>query len=56
MNGIKGNARIRVEQDIGRALKNKKLKIVGQLHDELLMVTDSRYKNCKANEDRIILK
>ena len=33
-----------------------KLKILGQPHDELLMMTDSRYKNYKANEDRIILK
>ena len=33
-----------------------KLKILGQPHDEVFMVTDSRYKNYKANEDRIILK
>ena len=33
-----------------------KLKILGQLYDEVLMITDSRYKNYKANEDRIILK
>ena len=33
-----------------------KLKILGQPHDEVLIVTDSRYKNYKANEDRIILK
>ena len=56
MNGIKKNARIRVEQDIGLVLKNMKLKILGQPHDELLMLTDSRYKNYKANQDRIILK
>ena len=37
-------------------LKNMKLKILGQPYDELLIVTDSRYKNYKANEDRIILK
>ena len=56
MNGIKANARIRVEQDVDLVLKNKKLKILGQPYDEVLMITDSRYKNYKANEDRIILK
>ena len=33
-----------------------KLKILGQPYDEVLMITDSRYKNYKANEDRKILK
>ena len=33
-----------------------KLKFLGQPHDEVLMMTDSRYKNYKAKEDRIILK
>ena len=33
-----------------------KLKILGHPHDEVLMMTDSRYKNYKENEDRIILK
>ena len=56
MNGVKANARIRVKQDIDLVLKNMKLKILGQPHDEVLMMTDSRYKNYKANEDRIILK
>ena len=56
MNGIKANARIRVEQDVDLVLKNMKLKILGQPYDEVLIMTDSRYKNCKANEDRIILK
>ena len=56
MNGIKANARIRIKQDVDLVLKNKKLKILGQPHDEVLMMTDSRYKNYKANEDRIILK
>ena len=37
-------------------LKNMKLKILGQPYDEVLMITDSRYKNYKANEDRIIFK
>ena len=56
MNGIKANARIRVEQDVDLVLKNMKLKILGQPYDEVLMITDSRYKNYKANEDRIFLK
>ena len=56
MNGIVANARIRVEQDVGLVLKNMKLKILGQPHDEVLMMTDSRYKIHKANEDRINLK
>ena len=56
INGIKANARIRVEQDVDLVLKNMKLKFVGQPYDEVLIVTDSRYKNYKANEDRIILK
>ena len=56
MNRIKANARIRVEQDVDLVLKNMKLKILGQRYDEVLMITDSRYKNYKANEDRIILK
>ena len=56
MNGIKANARIRVEQDVELVLKNMKLKILGQPQDEVIMMTDSRYKNCKAKEDRIFLK
>ena len=56
LNGIKANARIRVEQDFDVLLKNMKLKILGQPHDEVLMMTDSQYKNYKANEDRMILK
>ena len=55
MNRIKANARIRVEQDVDFVLKNMKLKILGQPHDKVLRMTDSRYKNYKANEDRIIL-
>ena len=56
MNGIKANARIRVEQDVDHVLKNLKLKILGQPFDEVLIITDPRYKHYKANEDRIILK
>ena len=54
MNEIETNARIRVEHDVDLVLKNTKLKILGQPSDEVLMITDSRYKNYKANEDRII--
>ena len=56
MNGIKATARIRVEQDVDLVLKNMKLKILGQPYDEVLIITDWRYKNYKANEDRIILR
>ena len=56
MNGIKANARIRVEQDVDLVLKNMKLEILGQSYDQVLMITDSRYKNYKANEERIFLK
>ena len=56
MNGIKANARIRVEQDVDLVLKNIKLKVLGQPYDEVLIMTDSRYKNYKAIEDRINLK
>ena len=56
INRIKANARIRVEEDVDLVLKNMKLKIFGKPHDEVLMMTDSRYKNYKANEDRIIRK
>ena len=56
MNGIKANARTRVEQGVDIVLKNMQLKILGQPHDEVLMITNSRYKNYKANEDRINLK
>ena len=54
-NRIKADTRI-LEQDVDLLLKNKKLKIVGQPNDEVLIMTDSRYKNYKANGDRIILK
>ena len=56
INGIKANARIRVEQDADLVLKNLKLKILGQPHDYVLLTTDRRFKHYKANEDRIILK
>ena len=52
MNGTKANARIRVEQDANLVLKNPKLKI---LDDDVLLRTDRRLKQYKANEDRIIL-
>ena len=56
LHGIKANARIRVEQDADHVLKNLKLEILGQPHDDVLLTTDSRFKHYKANEDRIILK
>ena len=55
-NGIKASARIRVEQDADLVLKNLKLKILCQPHDDVLLATDRRYKHYKTNEDRIILK
>ena len=56
INGIKANAQIRVEQDAGLVLKNVKLKILCQPHDDVLLTTDSRFNHYKANEGRIILK
>ena len=56
INGIKASARTRVEQDANLVLKNLKLKILGQPHDNALLSTDRRFKRYKANEDRIILK
>ena len=56
INGIKASARIGVEQDADLVLRNLKLKILGQTHDDVLLATDRRFKYYKANEDRIILK
>ena len=56
LHGIKANARIRVEQDADLVLKNLKLKILDQPHDDVLLTADRRFKHYKANEDRIILK
>ena len=56
MNGIKANARIRVQQNVDIVLKNMELKVLGQPHDEVSIKTNSRYKHYQANEDRIILK
>ena len=53
---IRTNARIRVDQEVDLVLKNMKLKTPGKPHDEILMMTDSRYKPYKANEDRILHK
>ena len=52
IHGIKANARIRVEQDADLVLKNLKLKIFGQPHDDVLLTTDRRFKRYKSNEDR----
>ena len=56
IHGIKANARIRVEEHADIVLKNLKLKILGQPHDDVLLTTDRRFKHYKANEDRIILR
>ena len=56
INGIKASARIRVEQNADLVLKNLKLKILGQPHDDVLLATDRRFKHYKANEDRFIFK
>ena len=56
INGIKASARIRVEQDADLVLKNLKLKILAQPHDDVLLATDRQFKHYKANGDRIILK
>ena len=56
LHGIKANERIRVEQDADLVLKNLKLKILGQPHDDVLLTADRRFKHYKANEERIILK
>ena len=40
MNGIKANARIRVEQDVDLVLRNMKLKILGQPYHEVVIITD----------------
>ena len=56
INGIKAKAWTGVEKDVDLVLKNLKIKIFGQPHDELLLTTDRRFKHYKANEDRIILK
>ena len=54
MNGIKANARGRLEQDVDLVLKNLKMKILGQPQDEVLITIDPRVEHYKANEDLII--
>ena len=56
INGIKANAQTQVEQIADLVLKNLKLKIRGQPHDDVLVTKDRRFKHYKVNEDRIILK
>ena len=55
-NEIKANARIRVEQDADLVLKNLKLEMLGQRHDNVLLTTDRLFKHYKANEHRVVLK
>ena len=40
INGIKASARIRVEQDADLVLRNLKLQVLGQTHDDVLLATD----------------
>ena len=54
--GIMANAQKGVGQDADLLLKNLKLKILGQPHDDVLLTTDRRFKHYKANGDRINLK
>ena len=49
INGIKANARIRIEQDADPVLNNLRLKIFGQPHDNVLLTTDGRFKHYRAN-------
>ena len=56
MNVVKADARIRLEQDADLLLNNLKVKIFGQIHDNVLLTRDRRSRHYKANEDRIILK
>ena len=56
MNGMKAKAGTPVQQEADLALNNLKLKKLGQSHDEVLFPTDRRFKQNKANDDRIILK
>ena len=56
INGSKASAQIRVEQVVDLVLKNLKLKIFGQSHDDVLLSTDRRFEHYKGYEDRIILK
>ena len=47
INGIKASARIRVEQDADLVLKNLKLKILGQPHDDVLLSTEDDLSTTK---------
>ena len=46
-NGIRASAQIRVEQDAVLVLKNLKLKVLGQPHDDVLLTTANRFKHYK---------
>ena len=56
MDGIKANTRLRVKKHVDLVLKNLKLKVLGPIQNEVLLITDPRYKHYKAKEHRIILK
>ena len=53
---IKADAQLRLQKDVDITLKNVKLKIFSQPYDEVLLVTDRRYRHYKANDDRIIFE
>ena len=56
INGIKANARIRVEEYADLLLKDLKLKILGKPHDDVLLITVRQFKHYKANEEPIIFE
>ena len=55
-NGIKVSAPIRVGEDVDQRFKNLKLSLAGQPYHDLLLTTNSQYKDYRANEDRTIHK
>ena len=55
-NGIMANAQIRVGKDVDLVLNIMKLRVLGQLHDDLLVATNPTYKHYNANEDLLIPK
>ena len=56
INGIQANAQMGVAQNADLVLKNLKLEIIGQPHDNVPLTTDRRFKHYKAIEERNILK
>ena len=60
INGIKENARIRVEQDVDLVLKKSKLVILGQPHDKMLLTAQkddlSTTKRTKILKDGLLFR